>query len=46
MMDAGEVILDVEGKEKQDLTVDKLVDKFHEIRNKTFVSDEALLSKD
>jgi len=45
MMDSGEIILDVEGKEKQDLTVEKLVDKFHEIREKTFVSDEALLSK-
>lgn len=46
MMDSGEIILDVEGKEKQDLTVDKLVDKFHEIRHKTFVSDEALLSRE
>ncbi|MBN1686038.1 MAG: ATP-binding cassette domain-containing protein [Spirochaetales bacterium] len=45
MMDLGEIILDVEGKEKQNLTVEKLVDKFHEIREKTFVSDEALLSQ-
>lgn len=45
MMDMGEIILDVEGKEKQNLTVEKLVDKFHEIREKTFVSDEALLSQ-
>jgi putative tryptophan/tyrosine transport system ATP-binding protein len=45
-MDSGEIILDVEGEEKQNLTVDKLVDKFHEIRKKDFVSDEALLSED
>jgi len=46
MMDSGEVILDVEGEEKRTLTVEKLVDKFHEIRNKSFASDEALLSND
>lgn len=44
MMDKGEVILDVEGQEKQDLTVEKLVAKFHEIRRRTFESDEVLLS--
>ena len=45
MMDLGEIILDVEGEEKQKLTVDRLVEKFHEIREKTFVNDEALLSE-
>ena len=44
MMDKGEIILDVEGEEKKDLTVDKLVKKFHEIRKKTFETDEVLLS--
>ncbi len=45
MMDMGEIILDVEGEEKRNLTVDKLVKKFHEIREKSFVTDEALLSE-
>ncbi len=46
MMDAGEIILDVDGEEKKKLTVEKLVEKFHEIRKKTFENDEALLTKD
>jgi putative ABC transport system ATP-binding protein len=46
MMDSGEIILDVEGKEKKNLTVEKLVEKFHQIRHKTFETDEVLLSKD
>jgi putative ABC transport system ATP-binding protein len=45
MMDKGEIILDVEGKEKQDLTVEKLVEEFHKIRRRTFESDEVLLSE-
>ena len=44
MMDKGEVIFHVEGPEKEKLTVDKLVDKFHEIRKKSFATDEVLLS--
>ena len=44
MMDGGEIILDIQGKEKQELTVDKLVGKFHEIRKKDFENDEVLLS--
>ena len=44
MMDAGEIILDIEGKEKQEMTVDKLVAKFHAIRKKGFENDEVLLS--
>ena len=44
MMDGGEIILDIEGEEKQGLTVDKLVNKFHEIRRKEFENDEVLLS--
>jgi len=46
MMDSGEIILDVEGKEKERLTVEKLIKKFHEIRHKTFETDEVLLSGD
>ena len=45
MMDSGEIILDVEGDEKKNLTVEKLVEKFHEIRRKTFENDEVLLSE-
>jgi putative ABC transport system ATP-binding protein len=44
MMDRGEIILDVSGKEKEDLTVEKLVQKFHEIRDAELVSDELMLS--
>ena len=45
MMDGGEIILDVSGQEKENLTVDKLVEKFHEIRHRDFESDEVLLSE-
>jgi len=44
MMDKGEIIFDVEGEEKKTLTVEKLVKKFHEIRHKSFETDEVLLS--
>ena len=44
MMDKGEVILDVSGQEKQGLTVDDLVDRFHRIRRRDLESDEARLS--
>jgi putative ABC transport system ATP-binding protein len=45
MMDEGTIILDVAGKEKSDLTVDKLVRLFKNLRNKTFDNDEGLLTK-
>ncbi len=45
MMDRGEVILDVSGDEKRTLTVEKLVQKFHEIRNADLESDELMLSQ-
>ena len=45
MMDGGEIILDVAGEEKRNLTVDKLVQKFYEIRQREFESDEVLLSE-
>lgn len=46
MLDQGEIILDLKGKEKSELTVDKLVDKFHSIRHQSFENDEVLLSDD
>lgn len=45
MMDAGEVVLDIRGEEKQALTVEKLVALFSQVRNKKFTNDEALLSR-
>lgn len=45
MMDKGEIIYDVAGEEKKSLTVEKLVQKFHEIRNEQLENDELLLSK-
>jgi putative tryptophan/tyrosine transport system ATP-binding protein len=44
MMDKGEIIFDVAGEAKRELTVEKLVEKFHEIRHKTFENDRTLLS--
>ena len=44
MMDKGEIILDVNGDEKKNLTVEILVEKFHNIRNKDLENDEILLS--
>ncbi len=44
MMDAGEIIFDAEGEEKRALTIDKLVEKFHELRARDFESDEVRLS--
>jgi putative ABC transport system ATP-binding protein len=44
MLHEGQVILDVSGREKDNLTVDELVKKFHEIKKEYFLSDEALLS--
>jgi putative ABC transport system ATP-binding protein len=44
MMDEGEIILDVQGPEKQKLTIEKLVKKFHEIRKRDFESDEVRLT--
>lgn len=46
MMDKGEIIFDVEGEAKKQLTVEKLLQKFHEIRHTTFENDRTLLSED
>lgn len=45
MMDQGEIILDVRGAEKKGLTVESLVQKFHDIRHQDFESDKVLLSE-
>jgi putative tryptophan/tyrosine transport system ATP-binding protein len=44
MMDKGEIIYDVEGEAKKELTVEKLIERFHDIRHKTFEDDKTLLS--
>jgi len=44
MMDKGEIILDVRGDEKKHLTVEGLLQKFHEIRKQDLENDELLLS--
>lgn len=43
MMDKGQIILDVSGKEKQQLTIDKLLKEFQRIRGTEMASDRALL---
>ncbi|HLQ71178.1 MAG TPA: ATP-binding cassette domain-containing protein, partial [Bacillota bacterium] len=43
MMDEGEIILDVNGKEKQDLTIEGLMDAFQERQGTAFKSDRSIL---
>ncbi|NCB02459.1 MAG: ABC transporter ATP-binding protein, partial [Spirochaetia bacterium] len=43
-MDEGNIILDVKGEEKKQLTVFKLVELFKKIKNKDYASDEDLLA--
>ena len=45
MMDKGEIIFDVAGEEKKALTVEKLVEKFHELRHRSFENDRTLLAE-
>ena len=45
MMDQGEIIFDVSGDAKRALTVEKLIEKFHELRHRGFENDRALLSE-
>ncbi len=45
MMDRGEIIFDVSGDAKKELTVEKLIEKFHELRHHGFGNDRALLSE-
>jgi putative ABC transport system ATP-binding protein len=44
MMDRGKIILDISGEEKRGLTVDKLVEKFHEVSRHELQSDEVRLA--
>ncbi len=43
MMDGGEIILDIDREEKENLTMDDLVEKFRAIKNKGISSDKMLL---
>lgn len=43
MMDAGEIILDISGKEKENLTMEDINRRFKEIRKSTIVNDKMLL---
>lgn len=45
MMDSGEIILDVKGKERDGMTVDDMLEKFKEGVGKRFDNDRILLSK-
>lgn len=44
MMDKGQIIFDVSGEEKQQLTIPKLLNEFQRIRGKAIESDKAVLS--
>ncbi|OLO40613.1 ABC transporter ATP-binding protein [Alkalihalophilus pseudofirmus] len=43
MMDKGQIIFDVKGKEKQNLTIEKLLSEFQRIRGEQMASDKAVL---
>ncbi|WP_199426278.1 ABC transporter ATP-binding protein [Thermaerobacillus caldiproteolyticus] len=43
MMDQGQIIFEASGKEKQSLTVEKLLQEFQRIRSSHFASDRAML---
>ena len=43
MMDGGEIILDISGKEKENLTMEDLNRRFREIRKTSIVSDKLIL---
>lgn len=43
MMDKGQIILDVSGEEKQQLTIERLLHEFKRIRGEQFESDRAVL---
>mgnify|MGYP000018984615 FL=1 len=43
MMDDGEIIFDVKGKEKSDLTMDDIVERFKQIKKKELSNDQMML---
>ena len=45
MMNNGQIILDVKGEEKKNLTVNSLLQKFTEISGSEFANDRMLLSE-
>jgi putative ABC transport system ATP-binding protein len=44
MMHKGEIILDISGEEKKNLTVEGLVKKFYDVKHEEMTNDEVLLS--
>ena len=44
MMNNGNIVLDIKGEEKKNLTVETLLKKFEEVSKETFDNDSALLS--
>lgn len=44
MMDAGQIIFDVSGEEKKNLTIKRLMDEFQRIRGRQIESDQTVLS--
>ncbi len=43
MMDAGQIIFDVQGEEKQKLTIENLMDEFQHIRGRQLANDQSVL---
>ena len=43
MMDGGEIILDLKGEEKQNLTMGDIVERFRQIKHKDLVNDQMVL---
>lgn len=43
MMDSGRIVLDLSGEERQQMTVQRLIDRFSEVRHDTLLEDELLL---
>lgn len=44
MMDGGQIVLDIHGEEKKQMTVSKLVELFRTVRNKAYDDDAGLLT--
>ena len=45
MMDSGRIVLDLQGKERQEMTVPRLLEVFKEKVSKDFDNDRALLEQ-
>ena len=44
MLDEGKILLDVRGEDKKKLTVEALVDIFHQVKKQDYANDKSLLS--